>query len=336
MIAAAGSVDHDALVEMAARERARRAGAAGAAARAAQPSAAPARGPPDFSARVRFLQKDTEQYHVCVGGAGHRPRRRAPLRPAGARRRARRHVLLAALPGGPRAPRPGLLGLLLLQPVRPHRRGRPLCRHAPGEPRARRSRWSRGELERCVEDPASEEELMRSRENLKGRVVLGAGVDRRAHEPARRVACCNDMPILSVDEVIERIDAVDDRASARAGAASCSRRSGCRSAGVGPDEETLPGGDRAARRRAATQAAPGGARVIRGRRRRRGRADGRRPSARRSRARRTWSSSGAPTRRWNVAGGGRSRRRRGGRRLHQPGHGAARTRWRACAPACTS
>ena len=45
------------------------------------------------------------------------------------------------------------------------------------------------ELERCVEDPASEEELTRSRENLKGRVVLGAGVDRRAHEPPRRVRC---------------------------------------------------------------------------------------------------------------------------------------------------
>ena len=28
------------------------------------------------------------------------------------------------------------------------------------------------ELQRCVEDPASEEELQRSRENLKGRVVL--------------------------------------------------------------------------------------------------------------------------------------------------------------------
>ena len=37
-----------------------------------------------------------------------------------------------------------------------------------------------GELERCVEDPASEEELSRSRENLKGRVVLGSSRRRRA------------------------------------------------------------------------------------------------------------------------------------------------------------
>ena len=35
----------------------------------------------------------------------------------------------------------------------------------------------------------TEEELMRARENVKARVVLGAGVDRRAHEPARRLAC---------------------------------------------------------------------------------------------------------------------------------------------------
>ena len=52
------------------------------------------------------------------------------------------HVLLAPVPGGPRAPRPRLLGLLLLQPVCAHRRGRPLPRHPPGEPRpgARRRR----------------------------------------------------------------------------------------------------------------------------------------------------------------------------------------------------
>ena len=53
------------------------------------------------------------------------------------------------------------------------------------------------ELERCVRDPASEEELARSRENLKGRVVLGAGVDRRAHEPARGRRCstrCRSSP----------------------------------------------------------------------------------------------------------------------------------------------
>jgi predicted Zn-dependent peptidase len=58
-----------------------------------------------------------------------------------------------------------------------------------------------------VEEPASEEELIRSRENLKGRVVLslestGARMNRLG------VSILNELPILSVDEVIERIDAV--------------------------------------------------------------------------------------------------------------------------------
>jgi predicted Zn-dependent peptidase len=64
------------------------------------------------------------------------------------------------------------------------------------------------ELRRCVSDPASEEELTRSRENLKGRVVLslestGARMTRLGNSVLK------DMPILSVDEMIERIDAVE-------------------------------------------------------------------------------------------------------------------------------
>jgi predicted Zn-dependent peptidase len=64
------------------------------------------------------------------------------------------------------------------------------------------------ELERFVKDPASPEELDRSRENLKGRMVLslestGARMSRLG------ISVLNGLPILSVDEVIERIDAVD-------------------------------------------------------------------------------------------------------------------------------
>ena len=62
------------------------------------------------------------------------------------------------------------------------------------------------ELERCVEDPASEEELTRSRENLKGRVVLG--MESTGARSRLGASLLNDMPILSVDEMIERIDAV--------------------------------------------------------------------------------------------------------------------------------
>jgi len=63
------------------------------------------------------------------------------------------------------------------------------------------------ELARCVEDPADERELSRSRENLKGRVVLS--LESTAARMSRLGASeLHGLPILSVDEVIERIDAV--------------------------------------------------------------------------------------------------------------------------------
>ncbi len=63
------------------------------------------------------------------------------------------------------------------------------------------------ELERCVEDPADERELIRSRENLKGRVVLS--LESTAARMSRLGASkLHGLPILDVDEVIERIDAV--------------------------------------------------------------------------------------------------------------------------------
>lgn len=63
------------------------------------------------------------------------------------------------------------------------------------------------ELQRCVERPADEQELTRSRENLKGRVVLSmeSTAARMSHLGA---SLLHEMPILSVDQVIERIDAV--------------------------------------------------------------------------------------------------------------------------------
>ena len=61
VIAAAGAVDHDAFVELAARSIAEKAGGLA-------PSASPA--PAPGAARRRFERKDTEQYHVCLGGTG--------------------------------------------------------------------------------------------------------------------------------------------------------------------------------------------------------------------------------------------------------------------------
>ena len=155
--------------------------------RARAPTAAPASAARRSRRACSFLEKDTEQYHVCVGGAGiaRDDERRFALR------------VLEGVLGGTSSSR-------LFQEVR-ERRGLAysvfsfsnLYAHTGEvglyvgtrpENLAEALAVVAAELERCVEDPASEEELMRSRENLKGRVVLGAGVDRRAHEPPRGIA----------------------------------------------------------------------------------------------------------------------------------------------------
>ncbi len=93
-------------------------------------TAPPAPPPPDGAGRARALRA---QGHRAVPRvprrAGHRARRRAPLRAARPGQRPRRHVVLAAVPGGARAPRAGLQRLLVQRHVRGHRAGRPLRRH---------------------------------------------------------------------------------------------------------------------------------------------------------------------------------------------------------------
>jgi predicted Zn-dependent peptidase len=91
------------------------------------------------------------------------------------------------------------------------------------------------ELERCVEDPASEAELNRSRENLKGRVVLGLE-STGARMSRLGASTLNDMPILSVNEMLERIDSVDIGQVREIAADLFSPRS-LSVAGVGPDEQ---------------------------------------------------------------------------------------------------
>ncbi len=63
----------------------------------------------------------------------HRPPRRAALRPRRAEQRARRRHVQPAVPGDPGAARPGLLGLLLRQPVRRQRALRRLRRLRAGQ-----------------------------------------------------------------------------------------------------------------------------------------------------------------------------------------------------------
>ena len=82
--------------------------------------------------------------------------------------------------------------------------------------------------------PRSEAELVRSRENLKGRVVLGME-STGARMSRLGSSVLNELPILSVNEMIERIDAVEI-GQLRELAGALFSPSALSAAGVGPDE----------------------------------------------------------------------------------------------------
>ncbi len=226
VIAAAGAVEHDAFSELVA-ERV----PAGDAVSAPEPPGAPAG---DFSPRRRFERKDTEQYHVCLGGAGlsRHDERRFALR------------VLDTIFGGTTSSR-------LFQEIR-ERRGLAYAvysftnsYHDAGQlglyvgTRADNLGEALSvvgsELRRLAEQPASGEELTRAKENLKGRVVLslestGARMNRLGSEVLAGA------PLLSLDEVIERIDAVtlEDLAKLARELWAPERLA---AAGIGPDEQ---------------------------------------------------------------------------------------------------
>jgi predicted Zn-dependent peptidase len=201
VIAAAGSVDHDALVAMASER-----GPLRAAQRARERELADAPDEPVFERSVRFLRKDTEQYHVCLGGRGisRYDERRFALRVLegvlGATSssrlfqevRERRGLAYAVYSFSSQYAATGEVGLYV--GTRPDNLGEALVTIAR-------------ELERLLEDPASPEELHRSRENLKGRVALSLE-STSARMSRLGSALLGGVPILSVDEIVDRIDAV--------------------------------------------------------------------------------------------------------------------------------
>ncbi len=246
VIAAAGSVDHDALVAMTqavdhassiASPEASPAGSGnGSRPSARQRSTRSKAATPDFARRIRFLEKDTEQYHVCVGGAGiaHDDERRFALRvlegvlggTSSSRLfqevRERRGLAYSVFCFSNLYSHTGEVGLYV--GTRPENLGEALSVVA-------------AELERCVGDPAGEEELVRSRENLKGRVVLSLE-STAARMNRLGASVLNGLPILSVDEVIERIDSVGiAELSELAGELFTAGRLSV--AGVGPEQEAF-------------------------------------------------------------------------------------------------
>ena len=197
VIAAAGAVEHEPFVELAARAIAARTNG-----KAPMAATAPQAGSP----RRRFERKDTEQYHVCLGGSGlaRHDERRFALRvldnvfggTSSSRLfqevRERRGLAYAVYSFTSAYQDTGQVGLYL--GTRPDNITDGLAVVA-------------SELARMREDPATPEELDRAKENLKGRVVLalestGARMNRLGAE------LLADMPLLSLDETVERIDAV--------------------------------------------------------------------------------------------------------------------------------
>ena len=224
VIAAAGAATHEQLVELA-RSRTPEAWSEGV---SGWPPA-----PADTPRRIRFEEKDTEQYHFCLGGVGisRHDERRFALR------------VLDTIFGGTSSSR-------LFQEIR-EQRGLAYSVYSfsshyqdtgqvglylgtRGENLAEAAGVIGTELARLQEDPATPEELTRAKENLKGRVLLalestGARMNRLGAE------VLGDAPLLSLDEVVARIDAVElDDLRALAGELwSIDRLS---AAGIGLDE----------------------------------------------------------------------------------------------------
>jgi predicted Zn-dependent peptidase len=224
VIAAAGSVDHQQVVRWAEAAMSASSGMRGVDAPAA--TAAP-------DARTAFRKKDTEQFHVCLGGAGlaRDDERRFALR------------VLDSLVGGTSSSR-------LFQAVREQRglaysiftfqslyadTGQVgLYVGTRVENLTEVIRVIDDELGRLRSEAVGEEELLRAKDNVKGRVVL-AMESTTARMERLGASILADMPILELDEVIERIDEVDAE-QLRALASELFDPARLCAAAIGPDE----------------------------------------------------------------------------------------------------
>lgn len=196
VISAAGNLEHDHLVELA--------GQLEAGGSAAEPIEAVV---PAKDGRLESFEKDTEQYHLVVAtpGIDRSDERRFAL------------AVLDAILGGSTSSR-------LFRKVR-EERGLAYSVGTYAEQYGETGLFAihtgtRGEnlsevceilateMRRIAREQPSEEEIERARELVKGRIVLAE--ESNAARMARiGRAALHDLPILTLDEMIERIDAVD-------------------------------------------------------------------------------------------------------------------------------
>ncbi|MGI8806114.1 MAG: M16 family metallopeptidase [Thermoleophilaceae bacterium] len=200
VVAAAGNLDHDAVVALAEEKC-----GGGDGARIASNGAA-ARGPSPDAPRICFHAKETEQYHLCLGGHG--------IRRSDERRFALR--VLDTILGGSSSSR-------LFQEVR-EKRGLAYAVFSYSSlftdsgqvalyvgtrpdnlPEA--TEVIAGELRRLRDDPVTVDELERAKENVKGRTVL-AMESTIARMNRLGGALLTDVPLLTLDETLAAIDAV--------------------------------------------------------------------------------------------------------------------------------
>jgi predicted Zn-dependent peptidase len=200
VVAAAGNLEHQHIEDLA--RRLMDAGSNGSA-----PPAERIEAPADVAPRVTFQSKDTEQYHICLGGPGI-PRnddRRFAL------------AILDAILGGSTSSR-------LFQEVR-EKRGLAYAVYSwssqytdtgqvgiyvgTREDNVANALEVIGtELDRICTEPVADDELRRAREHVKGRLALSMeSTGSRMNRLGRSVLM--DTPLLSLDETIERLEAVD-------------------------------------------------------------------------------------------------------------------------------
>jgi predicted Zn-dependent peptidase len=227
VVAAAGSVDHDALVGLVEAARVERSGAIAPAAPAPPRETAP---------RTLFFAKPTEQVHVCLGAPGiaRDDDRRFALRvldnvfggTSSSRLfqevREKRGLAYAVYSFQSTYAGTGQIGLYL--GTRPDNVAAAMAVVAD-------------QLDRLRAEPATADELRRAKENVKGRLVLALeSTAARMNRLGSSVLV--GLPLLTLDETVERIEAVTiaDLEELARELLAPDRLS---AAGIGPDEDAF-------------------------------------------------------------------------------------------------